>query len=237
MLARAKPTARLATSLLAAALLLAACQDERPPAPPAAAQGPAGPGPATAQEATARYDPSMTAVLTHAGERGSFVDTKDPASVPAGARGMVRVVLLDGPHAPPGTVWVANLDKPEPDGSYVLHTVPRELFEELALGQGLSSKVTLPEGLEAPDVAPSTGEIVVYKTSWCGVCKKLEQYLKRKGVTYVAKDIEKDPKAAAGLRAKAKKAGVATGSVPIIDVGGELLVGFDRRRLEQLLPA
>ena len=209
------PRRALRPNLAAAlALALATCGDERPPAPPS---GPARAD--AAQPATARYDPSMPAILTHAGPRGTFVDTQDPASVPARARGMVRVVLPEGPRPPPGTVWVTNLDQPGPDGSFTLRTVPRELFEELALGQGLASRVTLPEGLEAPDVAPSTGEIVVYKTSWCGVCKKLEQYLRRKGVTYVA-----------------RKAGVATGSVPVIDVGGELLVGFDRRRLEQLLP-
>ena len=79
------------------------------------------------------------------------------------------------------------------------------------------------------------GEVVLYKTSWCGVCKKVESYFDRKGVQYVAKDIEKDREAAAELQAKAAKAGVATGSVPIIDVGGELIVGFDRGRLEKLL--
>jgi hypothetical protein len=54
-------------------------------------------------------------------------------------------------------------------------------------------------------------------------------------VPYQAKDIEKDPQAAAELKAKAAEGGVRTGSVPIIDVKGELLVGFDRARLEQLL--
>ena len=78
-------------------------------------------------------------------------------------------------------------------------------------------------------------EIVVYKTAWCGVCSKLTAYLDKKGVEYVAKDIEKDRDAAAELQAKAKEKGVPTGSVPVIDVGGELMVGFDRARLEELL--
>ena len=94
-----------------------------------------------------------------------------------------------------------------------------------------------PEGLEPPETAPATaaGEVIVYKTAWCGVCKKVEAYLERKGVQYVAKDIEKDRDAAGELQAKAAKAGVKTGSVPVIDIGGELIVGFDRSRMEKML--
>jgi glutaredoxin len=175
-------------------------------------------------------------VLTFAGERGKFSDGKNVDDVPADARGLVKVTLLDGPSPPDGQVWAANLRSPESDGSFALKPVPRDQYEELALGQGMSSKVELPEGLEPPEtVASKPGEVIVYKTAWCGVCKKVEAYLKRKGVEYVAKDIEQDREAAAELQAKAAKAGVRTGSVPVIDVGGELLVGFDRNRLEQLL--
>ena len=60
-------------------------------------------------------------------------------------------------------------------------------------------------------------------------------YLDRKGIPYVARDVETDVGAASELRAKADRAGVATGSVPIIDVRGTLMVGFDRDRLESLL--
>jgi glutaredoxin len=145
------------------------------------------------------------------------------------------VSLLEGPKPPPGQVWVANLKDPGA-ASVELSTVPREMFEELALGQGLSSEVSLPEGLEPPpQVAANPGEVIVYKTAWCGVCKKVQSYLDRKGVKYVAKDIEKDRAAAAELQGKAAKAGIGTGSVPVIDVGGELMVGFDRARLEKLL--
>ena len=93
----------------------------------------------------------------------------------------------------------------------------------------------LPDGLVPPKVVPKADKVIVYKTQWCGVCKKLTAYLDRKGVEYEAKDIAQDPAAAAELQAKAAAAGTKTGSVPVIDVGGELLVGFNRKRLEQLL--
>lgn len=215
---------------LALLLALGACEPETPPAasdaPPAADAAPT----------SATFEPGTTpAVLTFAAERGSFTDSSKVEDVPEGSRGLVRVSLLEGPKPPAGQVWVANLKTPG-EAPVELSTVKREMFEELALGQGLSSEVSLPEGLEPPpQVAANTGEVIVYKTAWCGVCKKVQSYLDRKGVKYVSKDIEKDRAAAAELQAKAAKAGIGTGSVPVIDVGGELMVGFDRGRLEKLL--
>ncbi len=220
-----------ATWSLIGALL--ACEPEKPPAPAA----PAAPAAGEAASAGAAQLPAdaKDAVLTYAGERGRFVDTSKPTEVPEEARGLVRVTLLQGPEPPSGTVWVANLRTPEGDGSWKLTTVPRGLFEEMALGQGRSSAAPLPEGLEAPTPAPREADVIVYKTDWCGVCKQLTAYLDRKGVKYVAKDIEKDPSAAGELQAKAKEKGLKTGSVPVVDVRGELMVGFNRARLEQLL--
>jgi glutaredoxin len=174
-------------------------------------------------------------MLSAVADRGSFVDVSKTTDVPEASRGLVRVSLLNGPKPPPGSVWVVNLRKPIGEGQWKLETVERDLFEELALGQGHSSTVELPGDLELPEVAPPIDKVIVYKTEWCGVCKKLTAYLDRKGVEYEAKDIEKDRTAAAELQAKASAKGVRTGSVPVIDVGGELLVGFDRARLEKLL--
>jgi glutaredoxin len=224
--------------ILGAALALAsACEDEKPPAPPPAAP-PGGPEAEAAAAAEAFFEPGATpAVLTYAGDRGRFADTSKPETIPEEAKGLVRVKLLEGERAaPPGKVWVANLRTPEADGkTFRLQAVERDDFEELALGQGRSSAVELPQGLEAPQQVAVTDGVVVYKTAWCGVCKKVESYLKKKGVAYEAKDIEKDRSAAAELQAKAQAQNVRTGSVPVIDVRGQLIVGFDRARLEKLL--
>src|SRR5262249_39830043 len=136
---------------------------------------------------------------------------------------------------PPGKVFVTNLSAPLPDGTYALEVVPRDEFEETVLGSGRSSEYELPGDLEQLVPGARDAPVIVYKTSWCGVGKQLESYLQRKGIEYVAKDIEKDRTAAAELAAKAKQAGVPTGSVPMIDVGGKLLRGFDKNALEKLL--
>lgn len=209
-----------------ALLSLAACSPDAPPAPKKGSEG------SDIVASTASYDGKAPAVLTYAGDRGVFADTSDPAKIPGEAKGFVRVKLLEGPEPPRGKVFVANLTQGQ--DAYALKLVARGDFEELALGDGRSSKVELPAGLELPEVSFSD-DIVVYKTSWCGVCSKLTAYLDKKGVEYEAKDIEKDREAAAELQAKAKEKGVQTGSVPVIDVGGELMVGFDRARLETLL--
>lgn len=227
---------RRVTALLLAGLL--GCGPEKPPAPE---RSPTPAAPASADPAAPAPDAVLLpaeatgAILTYAGERGTFTDTNKPAEVPEEARGLVRVTLLAGPEPPPGRVWVANLRSPAASGGWPLSTVERGLFEELALGQGRSSQVELPAGLEPPVAAPREADVIVYKTDWCGVCKQLTAYLDRKGVKYVAKDIEKDSAAAGELRAKAEKSRIKTGSVPVIDVRGELMVGFDRSRLEQLL--
>lgn len=223
------------TAGLGIAACLLACSPEKPPSadddkPPVAA------GVADAAGAKTIFDPTASPfVLTYAAERGAFADTDDMSEVPERAHGLVKVHMLDGPRPPAGKVWVANLREKDDAGHHALRTVPIELFEELALGEGLSSEVELPEGLDVPEAPPKADKVIVYKTEWCGVCKKLTAYLDRKGVEYEAKDIEKDPAAAAELQAKAQAKGVKTGSVPVIDVEGELMVGFDRGRLENML--
>jgi len=224
----------MAWRVFAVWMLATGCEPERPPAPETTPSD--QPRAATTESTEAYFEPgAVPAVLTYAGERGAFADSSKVDAVPEEARGLVRVALLDGPPPPPGTVWVTNLRSPEADGRFHLRTVVREMFEELALGEGRSSEVSLPEGLEAPEQVAKAEGVIIYKTAWCGVCKKVEAYLDRKGVAYEAKDIEKDRAAAAELKAKAEAQGVRTGSVPVLDVGGELIVGFDRARLEKLL--
>jgi mycoredoxin len=44
---------------------------------------------------------------------------------------------------------------------------------------------------------PTTGELTMYTTSWCGFCRRLKTQLARDGITMVEIDIERDPDAAA----------------------------------------
>jgi glutaredoxin len=80
-----------------------------------------------------------------------------------------------------------------------------------------------------------SNDIVLYGTAWCGYCKKARAYLKKKGVSFADKDVEKDPGAAQELGEKAARAGKNISGVPVIDVKGTLIQGFDQVQLEKLL--
>ena len=77
--------------------------------------------------------------------------------------------------------------------------------------------------------------VVIYTTTWCGYCKKAKAYLKKKGVDFVEKDVEKDQEAAEELAQKAAAANVRPQGVPVIDVRGKLILGFDEAAIAAAL--
>jgi glutaredoxin len=81
----------------------------------------------------------------------------------------------------------------------------------------------------------ATPVVTIYGTSWCGACRAAREYLTERKIPFADKDVERDPEAARELAAKASKMGIPTDRVPIIDVRGRLLLGFDRARIEALL--
>ncbi len=76
-----------------------------------------------------------------------------------------------------------------------------------------------------------TADVVLYCTSWCPSCKLARQFLQREGIEYVELNISDDREAAARVRAWAD----GNETTPTFDVKGEIVVGFDRDRLEQVL--
>ena len=75
-------------------------------------------------------------------------------------------------------------------------------------------------------------KVIVYSTSWCAFCHTEMEWLKKLGVEYVAKDIEAEPAARDELLGK--NGGNFQG-VPVTDINGELILGFDRPKLEDAL--
>jgi glutaredoxin len=73
-------------------------------------------------------------------------------------------------------------------------------------------------------------EVIVYTTRSCGWCRKTLAWLDAKGVDYVNKDVNANPEWAKELYRKS-----GGGSVPVIDVGGEIVRGYDVESLEELL--
>lgn len=75
-------------------------------------------------------------------------------------------------------------------------------------------------------------QVTIYSTSWCAFCKAEKQYFDQQGVKYTDKDIEADSEAYKELMQKSN--GNFRG-VPVTDIGGELVLGFDRPKIDNLL--
>jgi glutaredoxin-like YruB-family protein len=78
----------------------------------------------------------------------------------------------------------------------------------------------------------SNSKVIIYSTTWCAFCKTEEQYLQKLGVGYVKKDIEEDKEAYEELMQKSKG---AFQGVPVTDIAGDLVLGFDRAKIDTLL--
>lgn len=78
----------------------------------------------------------------------------------------------------------------------------------------------------------ATPTVTIYSTPWCAFCRTEKQWLDSLGVSYVSKDIEEDDGAKDELLAKL---GGQFQGVPTTDIAGEMIVGFDRPKLQAAL--
>ncbi len=83
-----------------------------------------------------------------------------------------------------------------------------------------------------PKVGPKPdADIVLYCTPWCPDCRRVRDYFKAKGIAWAEIDITVDRAAAMDVR------GWAGGNetTPTIKVRDQVVVGYDKERLEKLL--
>ena len=73
-------------------------------------------------------------------------------------------------------------------------------------------------------------EIKVYSTPTCPYCKMVKDHLSSKGVNYQNFDVSKDK---AALEEMVKLSGQM--GVPVTVINGEVIVGFDKNRIDSLL--
>ena len=72
--------------------------------------------------------------------------------------------------------------------------------------------------------------VTVYSATWCAFCHAAKDYFDKLGVDYIEKDVEKDPKNGQEAVEKSKQMGI-----PVIDIDGEIIVGFDKARIDAAL--
>ena len=73
-------------------------------------------------------------------------------------------------------------------------------------------------------------EIKVYSTPTCAYCKLAKEYFSSKGIDFQQLDVSNDKNA---LEEMTKLSGQM--GVPVISINGQIVVGFDRSRIDALL--
>ncbi len=71
--------------------------------------------------------------------------------------------------------------------------------------------------------------VVVYSSNTCGYCVEAKKYLESIGVEYTEKNVSTDVQARKELMAQGFM------GVPVIFVDDEIVQGFDKKRLDELL--
>ena len=73
-------------------------------------------------------------------------------------------------------------------------------------------------------------EVKIWSTPLCAWCKKTKEFFKKHNIKYTDIDVSKDHKAAMEMIEKSGQQGV-----PVIDIDGEIIIGYDEPRLKNAL--
>ena len=81
-----------------------------------------------------------------------------------------------------------------------------------------------------PKIRRKKRRVIVYSTPTCSYCNMAKQYFDRHKVSYRDVDVSQDQAAAQELVRRTGQMGV-----PVIDVNGKLVVGFNKPKINKLL--
>ena len=76
----------------------------------------------------------------------------------------------------------------------------------------------------------TTHKVLVFTTPTCPWCVRAKSYLTEHRVAFREVDVSRDPAAARDLVRRTGQMGV-----PVVEIDGRPVVGFDRRQIDQLL--
>lgn len=71
---------------------------------------------------------------------------------------------------------------------------------------------------------------IIYSTPTCPYCEMAKEYFKRNNVEYEEHNVNENEEAAKEMIAKSHQLGV-----PVIDIGGVIIVGFNRPEIDKAL--
>ncbi|MBW3015764.1 glutaredoxin family protein [Candidatus Woesearchaeota archaeon] len=73
-------------------------------------------------------------------------------------------------------------------------------------------------------------KVKIYTTPTCPYCKMVKEFLKENNIEYEDVDVSTDQDAAKEMVERSGQSGV-----PVIDIDGELIIGFDEAKLKEKL--
>lgn len=73
-------------------------------------------------------------------------------------------------------------------------------------------------------------KVEIYSTPWCHFCKMAKEYFTKNNVRFAEYDVMQDAVKRQEMFDKTHQAGV-----PVIVIDGQVIVGFDKPKIDQLL--
>lgn len=73
-------------------------------------------------------------------------------------------------------------------------------------------------------------DVTIYSTPWCHFCAAAKEYFSQNNVKYTEIDVSKDQTKAQEMVEKSGQMGV-----PVIEIGGKIIVGFNKPEIEKAL--
>ena len=73
-------------------------------------------------------------------------------------------------------------------------------------------------------------KVTIYSTPTCVYCKMAKEFFKENNIPYEEHDVAADAKARNEMFEKSRQMGV-----PVIDIDGEIIIGFDKGTLKKAL--
>ncbi len=78
----------------------------------------------------------------------------------------------------------------------------------------------------------SMDKVTIYSADWCAFCHAAKQYLDKLKIKYTDKNVDSDPKFAQESMTKSGQTGI-----PVLDIAGDIIIGFDRPKIDAALKA
>ena len=72
--------------------------------------------------------------------------------------------------------------------------------------------------------------VIVFTTPTCPHCRAAKRYLQARGVPFKDVDVSRNKTAAKDMVRRSGQSGV-----PVLDIGGKIVVGFNRQKIDRLL--